>query len=65
MHGAIASATTGQLNLHRRNQAATTRNIHGNNLPDSIPIHIKDALTRCSIPGAVLYDYDLERDAHH
>jgi hypothetical protein len=36
-----------------------------NHLPDSIPIHIKDALTRCSIPDAVLYDYDSERDAHH
>jgi hypothetical protein len=36
-----------------------------NHLPDSIPIHIKDALTRCSIPDAVLYDYDSERDAYH
>jgi hypothetical protein len=36
-----------------------------NHLPDSIPIHIKDALTRCSIPDAVMYDYDSERDAHH
>jgi hypothetical protein len=36
-----------------------------NHLPDSIPIHIKDALTRGSIPDAILYDYDSERDAHH
>jgi hypothetical protein len=36
-----------------------------NHLPDSIPIHVKDALTRCSIPDAVLYDYDTKRDAHH
>jgi hypothetical protein len=49
-------------------QAATTRHIvQVNHLPDSLisPIHIKDALTRCSIPDAVLYDYDCERDAHH
>jgi hypothetical protein len=46
-------------------QAATTRHIQVNHLPDSIPIHIKDALTRCSIPDAVLYDYDFERDVHH
>jgi transposase len=45
-------------------QAATTRHIQVNNLPDSIPIHIKDALTRCSIPDAVLYDYECDRDAH-
>jgi hypothetical protein len=36
-----------------------------NHLPDSIPIHIKDALTRGSIPDAILYDYDSKRDAHH
>jgi hypothetical protein len=36
-----------------------------NHQPDSIPIHIKDALTRGNIPDAVLYDYDSERDAHH
>jgi hypothetical protein len=46
-------------------QAATTRHIQVNHLPDSIPIHIKDALTRGSIPDAVLYEYDSERDAHH
>jgi hypothetical protein len=36
-----------------------------NSLPDSIPIHIKEALTSCSIPDAVLYDYDSEQDTHH
>jgi hypothetical protein len=36
-----------------------------NHLPDSIPIHIKDALTRGSIPDAIPYDYDSKRDAHH
>jgi hypothetical protein len=46
-------------------QAATARHIQVNHLPDSIPIHIKDALTRCSIPDAILYDYDSKRDAHH
>ena len=46
-------------------QAATTRHIQVNHLPDSIPIPIKDALTRGSIPDAILYDYDSKRDAHH
>jgi hypothetical protein len=38
-------------------QAATTTYIQVNHLLDNIPIHIKDALTRCSIPDAVLDEY--------
>jgi hypothetical protein len=45
-------------------QAATTRNIQLSDLPDSIPIHIKEAITRCSIPDAILYDFDFERGTH-
>jgi hypothetical protein len=32
-------------------------------LPDSIPIHIKDALTRC-IPDAIMYEYDCKEGTH-
>jgi hypothetical protein len=50
-------------------QAATTRHIQVNHLPaDSIPIHIKDALTSidaASLMRSCIYDYDSERDAHH
>jgi hypothetical protein len=47
-------------------QAATTRKIQVDNLPDSIPNHMKDALTvRCSIPDAIMYDYDSERGRTH
>jgi hypothetical protein len=45
-------------------QAATTRNIQLSDLPDSIPIHIKEAITRCSIPDAILYHFDFERGTH-
>jgi hypothetical protein len=63
-----ASTTTRKLNPHCPKQPPqVTRRIQVNHLPDNIPIHITEelALTRCTIPDAVLYDYDSERDAHH
>jgi hypothetical protein len=44
--------------------ASTTRHIQLDDLPDSIPIHVKEALTRGSIPDAILYEYDFERGTH-
>jgi len=46
-------------------KAATTRNIQAHNLPDSIPAHVKEALTKCSIPDAFMHNYDEEHDVHH
>jgi hypothetical protein len=48
-----ASATHDKANEPPLPHAATTRNIQVSDLPESIPIHIKEAITRCSIPDAM------------
>jgi len=39
-------------------KAATTRTIHVNDLPDSIPSQVKEAIKKGSIPDAIMYNYD-------
>eukprot|EP00775_Hariotina_reticulata_P003686 gene3686-biopygen5376 len=46
-------------------KAATTRNIPADALPDSIPTSVKQALTKCSIPDALMYAYDERYGKHH
>jgi hypothetical protein len=46
-------------------KAAATRYIPADSLPDSIPTSVKQALTRCSIPDALMYAYDEDRGTHH
>jgi len=46
-------------------KAATTRTIHVNDLPDSIPNQVKEAIKKGSIPDAIMYKYEEDQDTHH
>ena len=46
-------------------RAATTKMLSYSDLPGSIPTDLQDQLIMCSVPDALLYDYNQTQDTHH